>query len=71
MLHATSLSHKIWAEALNCAKYIQNRSRHSYVKDETHFEAWSDTKPKVTHFRVFGSRAWARIPSKKRKYLNP
>jgi hypothetical protein len=25
----------------------------------------------VTHFRIFGSRAWARIPSEKRKALDP
>jgi hypothetical protein len=25
----------------------------------------------VTHFCIFGSRAWARIPSKKRKALDP
>ena len=28
-------------------------------------------KSEVTHFRVFGSRAWARIPFKKRKTLDP
>ena len=37
----------------------------------THFEAWSGNKPYVTHFRIFGSRAWARIPTKKRKDLQP
>jgi hypothetical protein len=25
----------------------------------------------VVHFRIFGSRAWARIPSEKRKALDP
>ena len=37
----------------------------------TPFEAWSSCKPEVTHFRIFGSRAWARIPSEKRKELDP
>eukprot|EP00253_Pinus_taeda_P030718 PITA_30718 len=71
MLHAKSLPHKLWAEALYCAKYIQNKSSHRSIKDQTPFEAWSGTKLEVTHFRVFGSRAWARIPSKKRKALDP
>ena len=71
MLHAKSLPHKLWAEALNCANYIQNSSPHRSVKDQTPFEAWSGTKPEVTHLRVFGSRAWARIPSEKRKALDP
>eukprot|EP00253_Pinus_taeda_P026310 PITA_26310 len=71
MLHAKSLPHKLWAEALNCANYIQNRSPHRSIKDQTCFEAWIGTKPEVTHFRVFGSRAWAKIPSEKRKDLDP
>ena len=33
--------------------------------------AWSGCKPEVTHFRIFGSRALARIPSEKRKALDP
>jgi transposase InsO family protein len=61
MLHAKSLPQRLWAEALNCATYIQNKSPHRSVKDKTPYEAWSGLKPKVTHFRIFGSRAWARI----------
>jgi hypothetical protein len=71
MLHAKSLPHRLWAEALNYAKYIQNRSPHISVKDKTPYEAWSGLKLEVTHFRIFGSRAWARIPSEKRKALDP
>src|SRR5713226_9780180 len=37
----------------------------------TPFEAWSGHKPDVTHFRIFGSKAWARIPTEKRKDLQP
>jgi hypothetical protein len=51
--------------------YIQNRSPHRYVKDNTHFEAWSGLKPEVTHFCIFSSRAWVRIPFEKRKSLDP
>jgi hypothetical protein len=71
MLHAKSLPQRLWDEALNCATYIQNRSPHRSVKDKTPYEAWSGLKPEVTHFRIFGSRAWARIPSEKRKALDP
>eukprot|EP00253_Pinus_taeda_P019974 PITA_19974 len=69
MLHAKSLPHKLWAEALNY--YIQKISPHRYVKDQTPFEAWSNTKQGVTHFCVFGSQAWAKIPSEMRKALGP
>jgi hypothetical protein len=71
MLHAKSLPQRLWVEALNCATYIQNKSPHRSFKDKTPFEAWSGLKLEVTHFRIFGSRAWARIPSKKRKALDP
>ena len=37
----------------------------------TPFEAWSGHKPDVTHFNIFGSKAWARIPTQKRKDLQP
>jgi hypothetical protein len=58
-------------EELNYETYIQNRSPHRHVKDKTPYEAWSVLKPEVTHFFIFGSHAWARIPSEKRKALDP
>jgi hypothetical protein len=71
MLHAKSLPQRLWAEALNYAAYIQNKSPHIFVKDKTPYKAWSGLKPKVAHFLIFGSRAWAQIPSEKRKALDP
>jgi hypothetical protein len=56
---------------LNCVAYIQNIASHKYVEDKTPFEAWTGDKPDVTHFRIFGSREWAHIPSEKRKSLDP
>ena len=37
----------------------------------TPFEAWSGHKPYVTHFRIFGSRAWARIPTERGRICSP
>jgi hypothetical protein len=71
ILHAKSLPQRLWVEAFNCATYIQNRSPHRSVKDKTPYAAWSGLKPEVTYFRIFGSLAWARIPSEKRKALDP
>jgi hypothetical protein len=71
ILHAKSLPHRLWAEALNCETYIQNKSPHRSVKDKTPYKAWSGLKPEVAHFHIFGSRAWAQIPSEKRKALDP
>jgi hypothetical protein len=71
MLHAKSLAQRLWAEELNCETYIQNKSPHRSVKDKAPYEAWSGLKPEVTHFHIFGSHAWAQIPSEKRKVLDP
>jgi hypothetical protein len=48
---------------------FRNRFPHKSVKGVTPYEAWSGKKPEVTHFRIFGSRAWARIPSDRRKAM--
>jgi hypothetical protein len=71
MWHARSLPSKLWVEALNCVAYIRNRAPHRSIEDMTPFEAWTSDKPNVTHFRIFGSRAWAHIPSENRKALDP
>jgi hypothetical protein len=71
MLHENSLPQRLWAKALNSATYIQNIYPHISVKDMTPYEAWRGLKLEVTHFHIFGSRAWAHIPSEKRKELDP
>ena len=65
MMEAKTLPPKYWAKAINCADYIQNRVPHKQLDGITPFEAWSGHKPYVTHFRIFGSKAWARILTKK------
>jgi hypothetical protein len=62
---------KLWDEAIDCETYIQNRVPHKSLKGTTPFECWIGKKPKVSHFRIFGSRAWAHIPTDKRKDLEP
>ena len=37
----------------------------------TPFKAWSGNNLCVTHLRIFGSKAWARIPTEKMKALQP
>ena len=37
----------------------------------TPYKAWFGQKPNVSNFRIFETRAWARIPSEKRKSLQP
>ena len=70
-MEAKNLPPKYWFKAINYAAYIQNRVPHKQLDGMTPFEAWSGRKPNVTHLRIFGSRAWARIPTEKRKALQP
>jgi hypothetical protein len=71
MLQSKSLAPKIWVEDINCAEYIQNRFPHKSLKGTTPFECWTGKKLKVSHYCIFGSRAWAYILTDKRKDLEP
>ena len=71
MIEARDLIPKIWAKAINCFAHIQNRAFHKLVKGKTPYKAWFGHKPNVLNFRIFGTRAWAQIPSEKRKALQP
>ena len=44
---------------------------HKHLDGMNPFESWSGHKPDVTHFMIFGSKAWARILIEKRKDLQP
>ena len=71
MLQSKGLGLNFWAKAINCANYIVNRTPTKVLKNITPEEAWSSIKPDVSHFRVFGSDAWAHIPDTKHKALEP
>ena len=43
----------------------RNRVPHKQLDGSTPFKSWSGHKPDVTHFRIFGSKDWARIPTEK------
>ena len=58
MIQSKGLSLKYWAEAINCANYIVNRTPTKALKNITPEEAWTKIKPDVSHFHVFGSIAW-------------
>ena len=67
LLHGKHLPPSLWAEAVNCASYLQNRVPHKSVVGVTPFKALHGYKPNVSHLRVFGSKTWARISLDKRK----
>ena len=61
---------KFWAEVVNAASYISNRSPAIVVKHKTLKEAWSGRKPTVGHFKVFSYDAYVHIPDEKKKKLD-
>ena len=67
MMEAKNFPPKFWAKSINCASYIHNRLTHKYLYCMTPFEYLSGKNPDVTHFRIFGSKAWARIPTEKER----
>ena len=71
MMEAKNFPPNFWAKAIKCASYIQNRVPHKHLYGMTPFDNWSGYKPDVTHFRIFSSKTWARIPTEKRKALQP
>jgi len=71
MLQGKGLSNSFWAEAINTAVYLKNRSPTRYLGFKTPFEALYGFKPAVNHLTVFGSKAFAHIPKADRKKLDP
>ncbi|GAU12447.1 hypothetical protein TSUD_229810 [Trifolium subterraneum] len=61
---------KFWPEAVNWSVHILNRCPTFVVKDMTPEEAWSGSKPFVSHFKVFGCIAYVHIPDNLRKKLD-
>ena len=67
LLHGKHLPPSLWAEALNCASYLQKRVPHKSVVGVTPFEALHGYNPNVFNLGVFFPKACARIPLDKRK----
>lgn len=51
----------LWAEAINTANYLSNRSINSAIENRTPFEKWVLRKPCVNHLQTFGTKAFVLI----------
>ena len=70
MAHA-GLSEKYWAEAVEAASYIRNRTSTSALDgNKTPLQAWSGRKPDVSNLKVFGCIAYAHVPDTQRRKLD-
>lgn len=70
MLYAKDTPFKLWAEAVNCAVYLLNRSSSSQTGDVSPYELWFNQRPSLKHIRIFGSVGYVHIPKEKRKKLD-
>lgn len=61
MIHAKSLPLSLWAEAVNTAIYMLNRTVSS-GGSATPYEIWVGKKPTMSHLRIFKSVVYVHVP---------
>lgn len=69
MIHAKSLSLSLWAEAVNTAVYVLNRTVSS-GRTSTPYEKFIGKKLTMSHLRIFGSEAFVNTPKQFTKKLD-
>ncbi|GBM81277.1 hypothetical protein AVEN_84691-1 [Araneus ventricosus] len=66
VLHAKDLPEKLWAEAVNTAAYVLNRTRPTPEAGKSPYEIWFKRKSSsVDHLKIFGSECFFHIPKQK------
>ena len=70
MFSKSKLPKKFWAETVNTAVYIRNRSPTNAVKGMTPYQCLFGDKPRVDMMKVFGCLAYSHIPKDERKKFN-
>ena len=61
VLSNAGLSKCFWAEAVNTACYLVNRSPSIAIDFKTHEEVWFGTPANYSHLRVFGCPAYFHV----------
>lgn len=69
MLTDSGLPKSLWAEAVNTANYIQNRTITKGAQSIP-YQLWNDERPSVCNFEIFGTKCYVHIPTEKRKKLD-
>ncbi|KAG5895417.1 hypothetical protein JTB14_029428 [Gonioctena quinquepunctata] len=58
---------KIWAEAINTATYVLNRTGTSSEKDKSPYEVWYKKSVNLNNFKIFGTRVSVYVPKETRR----
>lgn len=61
----------MWAEAVNTAIYLLNRTPTTQAPNSTPYCLWFGKKPSLGHVRTFGCEAYVFVPNQKRTKLEP
>jgi hypothetical protein len=61
LLHQAKLPKYFWAEASKTSVYTLNRCITKGNGGKTPYEMWHGTKPNISHMRIFGCEAYAKI----------
>jgi transposase InsO family protein len=70
MMKGKNLSNEFWAEAINTALYLKNRSPTRCPDNVTPFKALYGSKPTVNNLKAFGCKDFAHIPKENRWKLD-
>ena len=70
MLHAHGLARVLWAEAINTAVYVRNRTASRVINNMTPFELFMKQRPDVSNLRTFGCPVFAHKPLEKQSTLD-
>jgi len=70
MLSCVGLGQEFWAEAVDTACYLVNRSPSLALEDKTPQEVWTGKKPSLSHLRVFGCDAHVHVLKEKQTKLD-
>lgn len=70
MIYSKNMDLKFWAEAVNTAVFVINRSGTSTIQQKTPYEIWTGKSSKIDFFLPFGCEVFSHIPKEKRSKLN-
>jgi hypothetical protein len=70
MLYGNDIPTYLWAEAVNCAVYLLNRTTSSQSPNKSPYEIWTEEKPDLKHVKTFGCTGYVHIPDQLRTKFN-
>lgn len=70
MIHSTDMPKTFWAEVVNTAVFVLNKTGTSSVRGTSSIKLWHSKDVNMSIFKIFGSRIAAHVPKEKRLKLD-